>query len=486
MEEGHLASFESVQVRKDGTPLHFLISASLIEFDGRQGILSINRDITSRVQATAALTESESKFRTLIESMTEGLLELDKNDVITFTNNMFCEITGYSHTELTGQDVGNLIIDDESRETVRQANVRRQTGVSESYELKFLKKDGSFLWTIVGAVPVFDSTGEITGSMAVITDITERKQAEEQLLFNAMHDTLTGLPNRALLLEHLRNAIERTTRYRDRSFAVLFVDFDRFKIINDSLGHMEGDKLLVLLARRLETALRSGDIVARLGGDEFTILLDNITGMDDVLHVVKRVQEGLKLPFQLGEREVFMGTSIGIAMSKPEYRKPEEILRDADIAMYRAKTNGRARYEVFNQEMHEQANNRLQLETEMRLALEREEFRVHYQPIVELENDSIIGFEALIRWMHPTRGTVSPLDFIPLAEENGLIVPIGDWVLYESCRQLHEWQMQNPANAELTISVNLSCKQFLQEELPAGLTPYCVKRAWTRDLCVSR
>lgn len=465
LNEGHLASFESIHFHSDGTPINLLISASLIEFDGRPAVLSINRDITSRVQANAALSESESKFRSLIENMSEGLLQMDNEDNIMFTNSRFCEMTGYSESELFGKNASDMLLDEESREIVRQANLRRQEGISETYELKIRTKSGDIIWSLMGAVPVPDSTGAIIGSMGVHTDITERKRAEDQLLFNAMHDTLTGLPNRALLMEHLRNAIDRSVRYKDKSFAVLFLDFDRFKIINDSLGHMEGDKLLVLIARRLETALRSGDIVARLGGDEFTILLDNLTGMDEILHVVKRVQESLKLPFVLGEREVFIGTSIGIAMSKPGYSKPEEILRDADIAMYRAKTNGRSRHEVFNEEMHEQANYRLHLETEMRLALERHEFRVHYQPIVELENSSIIGFEALIRWVHPLRGIISPLDFIPLAEENGLIVPIGDWVLYESCRQLREWQIQNPANAELTISVNLSSKQFLQDDL---------------------
>lgn len=465
LNDGHLESFESIQFHRDGTPINLLISASLIEFDGHQAILSINRDITSRVQANAALSESESKFRSLIENMSEGLLQMDNDDTIMFTNIRFREMTGYSESELFGENAFNLLLDNEGREIVRQAKIRRQDGISESYELKLRTKTGDIIWSLMGAVPIFDSSGTIMGSMGVHTDITERKRAEEQLLFNAMHDNLTGLPNRALLLEHLRNALDRSVRYNDKSFAVLFLDFDRFKIINDSLGHMEGDKLLVLIARRLEAAVRSGDIVARLGGDEFTILLDNLTGMDEILHVVKRVQESLKSPFLLGEREVFISTSIGIAVSKSGYLRPEEVLRDADIAMYRAKTAGRSRYEVFNEEMHEQANYRLQLETEMRLAIERQEFRVHYQPIVELENGEIIGFEALIRWIHPVRGTISPLDFIPLAEENGLIVSIGDWVLYESCRQLYEWQQQNPANSELTVSVNLSSKQFLQDDL---------------------
>ncbi len=464
--EGHLPSFESIHFHRDGTPIHFLISASQIEFEGRPAILSIHCDITSRVKASEALSESESKFRTLVENMSEGLLEMDNQDNITFTNERFCEMTGYSADELLGKNASDLLLDEESREIVKQANARRLDGLSESYELKLRTKAGDTLWSLMGAVPIFDSYGNIVGSMGVHTDITERKRAEEQLLFNAMHDTLTGLPNRALLLEHLRNAIDRSARYKERPFAVLFLDFDRFKVINDSLGHMEGDKLLVMIARCLEKALRSGDIVARLGGDEFTILLDNLTGMDEIIHVVRRVQDSLRLPFRLGEREVFISTSIGIAVSKPEYSKPEEILRDADIAMYRAKTKGRSQYEVFNEEMHRQADYRLQLETELRRAIERREFRVYYQPIVELENDAIVGFEALIRWVHPKRGLVSPLDFIPLAEETGLIVPIGDWVLSESCRQVREWQLRNPANSELTISVNLSSKQFLQEDLP--------------------
>lgn len=455
---------ESIHFHKNGAPVNVMLNATVIEFQEQKAILCIIRDVTPRIQATAALRESEKKFRTLIENMTEGLLEVDQSERIIFTNARFCQMTGYSNEELIGKKASEFLLDEEGREIVRQANARRLEGISDTYELKIIKKNREPLWALVGGVPLTDTKGRIIGSMGIHTDITERKQAEEKLLHNAMHDSLTGLPNRALFLEHLRRVMARSP-FREKSFAVLFLDFDGFKLINDSLGHAEGDNLLKHIAIRLEALLRGNDIVARLGGDEFTILLDELTEPEDVLNVVRRIQDVLKEPFTLSGRDVFISASIGIALKDEKYTLPEEILRDADIAMYRAKSAGKARHEIFNHEMHEQVNRRLHLETELRLALERGEFRVFYQPIMHLTTNRLIGFESLIRWFHPERGVILPNDFIPIAEETGLIVPIGEWVLYESCRQIGEWQKRYPDKSDLHISVNLSCKQFIQLDL---------------------
>lgn len=457
-------AYESVHFHKNGSPINVVLNASLIEFQEQKAVLCIIRDVTHRTRANAALRESEKKFRNLIENMSEGLLELDQHERIIFTNARFCEMTGYASEELIGRIPSDFLLDDEGREIVRQANSRRRKGVSDAYELKVIRKNGEPLWAIVGGVPLTDKDGKIVGSMGIHTDITERKLAEERLLHNAMHDSLTGLPNRALFLEHLRRAMSRSP-YRERSFAVLFLDFDGFKLINDSLGHAEGDNLLKLIAGRLEALLRGNDIVARLGGDEFTILLDELNEPEDVLNVVRRIQDVLTKPFALGGRDVFISASIGIALKDEKYKLPEEILRDADIAMYRAKSAGKARHEIFNHEMHEQVSKRLRLETELRLAFERGEFRVFYQPIMHLTTNRLIGFESLIRWFHPERGQILPNDFIPIAEETGLIVPIGEWVLRESCRQIGEWQRRFPEKKDLHISVNLSCKQFIQHDL---------------------
>lgn len=457
-------TLESVHFHKNGEPLNVMLNATLIEFQEQKSILCIIRDVTQHAQANAALRKSEKKFRTLIENMTEGLLEVDHNERIIFTNARFCEMTGYSQAELLGQRASEFLLDEEGREIVRQANLRRLSGVSDTYELKIVRKNGEPLWALVGGVPLTDSDGRIIGSMGIHTDITERKRVEEKLLHNAMHDALTNLPNRALFLEHLRRVMSRSN-LREKSFAVLFLDFDGFKLINDSLGHAAGDTLLKLIAGRLEGLLRGNDIVARLGGDEFTILLDELNEPEDVLNVVRRIQDVLTRPFSLGGRDVFISASIGIALKDEKYRMPEEILRDADIAMYRAKSAGKARHEIFNHEMHEQVNKRLRLETELRLALERGEFRVFYQPIMHLTTNRLIGFESLVRWFHPERGIVMPMDFIPVAEETGLIVPIGEWVLRESCRQIGEWQKRYPERRDLHISVNLSCKQFIQHDL---------------------
>ncbi|MEH2415681.1 putative bifunctional diguanylate cyclase/phosphodiesterase [Nostoc sp.] len=298
------------------------------------------------------------------------------------------------------------------------------------------------------------------------SEITERKRAESQLLHLAFHDALTGLPNRTVFMNRLTHALNYSKRHSDYLFAVMFIDLDRFKVINDSLGHLNGDQLLLTTASRLKLCVRSIDTAARLGGDEFTILLEGIQDVSDAIIVAERIQQELALPFELGGQQVFITASIGIALSSiVGYENPQDLLRDADTAMYRAKVLGRARYELFNSDMYANALARLQLESDLRRAIERVEFRVYYQPIVSLTNGSILGFEALLRWQHPERGLLNPADFIPLAEETGLIFSIGNWALHEACRQMQAWRVSHDSNFLEKISVNLSLKQFYQPNL---------------------
>ena len=296
-------------------------------------------------------------------------------------------------------------------------------------------------------------------------EIIERKRVQNQLLHMALHDPLTGLPNRALFMERLEQALSRSKQQPDYQFAVLFLDCDRFKIVNDSLGHLVGDELLTSLARRLESFLSMVDTLAHLGGDEFAILLEELKDINIASLVADRILKELSHPFQLSRHEVFISASIGIALGNIDYEKPEYLLRDADTAMYRAKALGKARYHVFDPAMHQGAIQLLQLETDLRKAINQQEFLVYYQPIVALSTSKIIGFEALVRWHHPQRGLVSPAEFIPVAEETGLITPIGAWVLREACQQLRIWQEQKLTQEPLTISVNLSVRQFSQPNL---------------------
>ncbi|MFN6469162.1 MAG: putative bifunctional diguanylate cyclase/phosphodiesterase [Nostoc sp. SerVER01] len=316
-------------------------------------------------------------------------------------------------------------------------------------------------------IRVAERTAElIKANQKLLTEITERKRAESQLLHLAFHDALTGLPNRAAFINRLRHAINYSKRHSDYLFAVLFIDLDRFKVINDSLGHHKGDQFLLAIASRLELCVRSIDTAARLGGDEFTILLEGIQDVSDAIKVADRIEQELKLPFELDGQEIFTTASIGIALSSTiNYERPEDVLRDADTAMYRAKMLGRARYELFNSNMYANALAKLQLETDLRRAIERFELRVYYQPIVSLTSGCILGFEALLRWEHSERGLLSPADFIPLAEETGLIFSIGKWVLHEACAQMQAWRASHSSNLLKKISVNLSLKQFSQPDL---------------------
>src|SRR5689334_16107870 len=317
------------------------------------------------------------------------------------------------------------------------------------------------------------------------------EETKEHFRHAAFHDSLTGLPNRAMFTELLKAEIESSSRRDDHTFAVLFLDLDRFKNINDSLGHTHGDLLLVAFAERLERTLRPVDTLARFGGDEFAILLSGMTDATDAVRVAKRIQDELSQPFVLDKNSATATASIGIALSSSGYDRADDILRDADIAMYRAKENGKARYEVFDHGMHARAVSRLQLESDLRQAIEQKEFCVYYQPIVSLQTGRLAGFEALVRWTHPRRGLVSPADFIPVAEETGLIVPIGEWVLNEACARVRQWQIESPSHRSLSLSVNLSARQVAQPDLlnrikealdTSKLNPHCLKLEITESV----
>ena len=340
-------------------------------------------------------------------------------------------------------------------------------------------------------VPLVNASGKILGHLVVIDDRPmedgstelsilrifaaraaaeiERQKAERQLAYDALYDSLTDLPNRHLLDNYLNRALEKYRRDPNLKFAVFFLDLDRFKYVNDSLGHKSGDLLLVRIAQRLKTCLRASDILARLGGDEFAILLEDIETLNEASKLAERIHQSLEPPFHLGIHEVFTSVSIGIAFSEPNLTSSEDLLRNADIAMYKAKAIGSNKYELFDESLHTQVVNRLHLETDFHRSLDRGEFRLHYQPIISLLDGRVVGFEALARWQHPQRGYVSPEEFIALAEETGTIVPFGWWILQEVCYQLKEWQLRYN-NPNLTVGVNISQKQFSQPRLIDSLS----------------
>jgi diguanylate cyclase (GGDEF)-like protein/PAS domain S-box-containing protein len=397
-----------------------------------------------------------------VETMNLGLTITDMDCKILFTNRAEAAMHGFEQAELIGKEARifapHAMWNPPTADGMKQMKSWRREATN-------IRKNGTTFPVQLISEVISDSAGVPIGIVTTCEDITERKNVEEQLERQALYDTLTDLPNRTLFHDRLSQAVSKTKRRKEFSFGVLFVDLDRFKLINDSLGHSVGDQLLVEFARRLSRCLRPGDTVARVGGDEFTILLDDIHSVSEATRVADRIQQELSIPFILGQHEVFTSASMGIALSSEEYGRSEDLLRDADIAMYRAKAQGRARYQVFDSGMHASAVVQLQMENDLRRALERKEFRAFYQPTVCLFTGKLTGFEALMRWQHPQRGLTLPEEFIPLAEETGLIIPMGLWILREACQQMQRWVARFPVYGGLTISVNLSGVQIGESDL---------------------
>jgi diguanylate cyclase (GGDEF)-like protein/PAS domain S-box-containing protein len=451
-----------------------------------------------RKDAERALRASEERYALAAAGANDGLWDWQIQERQIYFSPRWKAMLGYGDEEFEAtleNWLAHVQADDcaRLREHIDRCLNHRVRQLEAEYRIR--QRDGSYRWMLCRGIAVHDPRGNALRIAGSQTDIHERKSATERLLHDALHDALTGLPNRTLLNERLQRAMERARRNPESIFAVLFIDLDRFKNVNDSLGHDAGDKFLIESARRLALACRPVDTLARLGGDEFILLLEDISGEADAIRVAKRVQVLFGEPFDVAGHELFMSGSIGVALSSLRYQAPEEMLRDADTAMYNAKMQGKACYSVFDAPMHSKAMAHLRMESDMRRTIEHQAFHLEYQPVIALPGGNITGFEALLRWNHGEHGAIPPCDFIPLAEETGLIVPLGRWVLREACRQLRAWRKLATHNgAAVTMSVNLSGRQFSDKDLVSdivqvlqatGLPPECLKLEITESMVMA-
>jgi diguanylate cyclase (GGDEF)-like protein/PAS domain S-box-containing protein len=433
-------------------------------------------------QLHRAAKHREELFQIVTENAADMIALVDMKGRRLYNSPAYKRILGYSASELGGTSAFEQIHPDDRFKVLEAAREARETGIGKRLEYRIRHKDGT--WRVLESVAstIRNEKGEVAKLVIVNRDITERKRAEEQLEHNWFHDTLTGLPNRRLFMDRFQRLSARAQRHPDQQYAVLLIDIDRFKAVNDTMGNAAGDELIVEVGRRLSACLRNDDTMARpsgttpsdgdvsrLGGNEFAVLLDTITDPSDALRAAERLQAAMAKPFLIQSQEVRASVSVGIAVSAKSQERSEDLLQDADVAMRRAKGMGGGRCEVFDEAMHTGAIRRLRLETELKESIENRQFRVHYQPVVDLESNEVRGFEALLRWQHPEHGLISPTKFLEVAEDIGLLGSIGQWLFSEVCQQLLKWQTKEPMTQPAYVSVNLSSRQLAETTLVSNL-----------------
>jgi len=453
---------------KDEAVLTSLADYAAIAIENANSFEQARKELDERKKIAAALEESEERYALAVNGANDGIWDWDlKSDKVYYAPR-WKSMLGYEDDEIgdTPDEWFSRVFEDDLEHTRMEisAHIRKRTSHFTN-EHRLLHKDGSYHWVLCRGMAVWDDSGRAIRIAGSISDITDRKTAEERLIHDAFHDALTNVSNKALFVDRLTQAILRSKRSPGYRFAVLFMDLDRFKDINDSLGHIVGDHMLVEVAKILQKRVRSVDTLARYGGDEFIILLDDIKDEQGAVQVAEWIIDQLSKPIQVNGHEVFTSTSIGVVCSTPEYETNEEIIRDADIAMYFAKNLGGNRSEIFKPPMRQRVLDRLSLETDLRKAISAGELRVFYQPIADLGSGLLMGFEALVRWQHPEKGLLQPFEFVPLAEETGMIVAIDRWMLQKACQQIHAWNQKYKLENDLTISVNISARHIASPEL---------------------